>query len=52
VAHPSAELFEDNADTEHDTDFDPSMLTNAGYYAALCGVVMKLTLMFKTTAAD
>ena len=29
-ALPCAEFFEDDEDTEHDTDFDPDMLTEAG----------------------
>jgi len=30
TALPCAEFFEDDEDTEHDTDFDPDMLTNEG----------------------
>jgi hypothetical protein len=30
TAHPCAEFFEDVQDTEHDTDFDPDMLTDDG----------------------
>jgi len=30
TALPCAECFEDNEDTEHDTDFDPDMLTDDG----------------------
>jgi hypothetical protein len=30
TALPCAEFFEDNEDTEHDTDFDPDMLTDDG----------------------
>jgi hypothetical protein len=30
TAHSCAEFFEDNQDTEHDTDFDPDMLTDDG----------------------
>jgi len=30
TARPCAELFEDNEDPEHDTDFDPDMLSNEG----------------------
>jgi len=30
TALPSAEYFEDDEDTEHDTDFDPDMLTDDG----------------------
>ena len=50
TALPSADLFNDQ-DTEHDTDFDPDMLTDEGYYI-LCGVVMQLTFILYTRAAD
>jgi len=50
TALPSTECFNDE-DTELDTDFDPDMLTDEGYYT-LCGVVMQLTIISKTTAAD
>jgi hypothetical protein len=30
TAFPCAEFFDDDADTQHDTDFDPHMLTDAG----------------------
>jgi hypothetical protein len=30
TALPSAEFFKDDEDTEHDTDFDPDMLTDDG----------------------
>jgi hypothetical protein len=30
TALPFAEFFEDDEDTEHDTDFDPDMLTDEG----------------------
>jgi hypothetical protein len=30
TALPWAEIFEDDEDTEHDTDFDPDMLTDDG----------------------
>jgi hypothetical protein len=30
TALPGAEFFEDEEDTEHDTDFDPDMLTDDG----------------------
>jgi hypothetical protein len=30
TALPGAEYFEDDEDTEHDTDFDPDMLTHYG----------------------
>jgi hypothetical protein len=30
TAHPCGEFFDDDKDIEHDTDFDPDMLTNEG----------------------
>jgi hypothetical protein len=30
IAHPCADFFKDDEDTEHDTDFDPDMLTDEG----------------------
>jgi len=51
TALPCAEDFEDDEDTKHDTDFDPDMLTDECYYT-LCGVVMQLTFILKTRAAD
>jgi len=30
TALPCAELFDDDEDTQHDTDFDPDMLTDEG----------------------
>jgi hypothetical protein len=30
MAHPSAESFNDDEDTQHDIDFDPDMLTDEG----------------------
>jgi hypothetical protein len=30
TALPSAESFNDDEDTQHDTDFDPDMLTDEG----------------------
>jgi hypothetical protein len=30
TALPCAEYFKDDEDTEHDTDFDPDMLTDEG----------------------
>jgi hypothetical protein len=30
TAFPRAEFFVDDEDTEHDTDFDPEMLTDGG----------------------
>jgi len=30
TALPCTEFFEDDEDTEHDTDFDPDMLTDVG----------------------
>jgi len=38
-------------ETVHDPDFDPDMLTDDGSYT-LCGVVMQLTMILKTRAAD
>jgi len=43
--------FVDDEETEHDTDFDLDMLTDEGSYT-LCGVVMQLTIILKTRAAD
>jgi len=51
TALPCAEFFEDNEDTELDTDFDPDMLTDDGLYT-ICCVVMRLTFILKTKAAD
>jgi hypothetical protein len=37
---PGAECFEDDEDTEHDTDFDPNMVTDDGWYTSVvwsCG---------------
>jgi len=51
TALPYAELFDDDEDTQHDTDFDPDMLTDEGYYT-ICCVVMRLTFILKTKAAD
>jgi hypothetical protein len=51
TAFPSVVLFEDDEDSEHDTDFDPDVLTGEGLYTS-CGVVMQLTFILKTTAAD
>jgi len=50
TALPCTEFFDDE-DTELDTDFDPDMLTDEGQYT-LCGVVMQLTIISKTTTAD
>jgi len=50
TAPPSGEFF-DHEETEHDTDSDPDMLTDQGEYT-LCGVVMQLTIILKTRAAD
>jgi len=54
---PCAEFFTFNAyaqDSQHDTDFDPDMLTDegtsTGYYIICCGV-MRLTSIVKTRAA-
>ena len=30
TSHPCADFFEDDEDTEHDTDFDPDMLSDDG----------------------
>jgi len=46
-----AEFFEDDEDTEHDTDFDPDILTDHGSYNTCC-VVMSLTFNLKRKAAD
>jgi hypothetical protein len=51
TALPSAEKFEDDEDTKHDTDFHPDMLTDEGLNN-LCGAVMKVTFILKTRAAD
>jgi hypothetical protein len=51
TALPGVEYFEDSEDTEHDTDFDPDMLTDDCLYT-FCGVVMQLTFILKTGAAD
>jgi len=50
TALPCAGCFDDE-ETEHDTDFDPDMLTNEGLYT-ICSVVMQLTIILKTRAAD
>jgi len=41
----------DDDETEQDADFHPDMLTDEGQYT-ICGVVMQLTIMLKTRAAD
>jgi hypothetical protein len=51
TALPCAEFFEDDEDPKHDTDFDPDMLTDDGWYT-ICCVVMRLTFNLKTKAAD
>jgi len=48
---PFAEFFDDDEDTQHDTDFDPDMLTDEWWYT-ICCVVMWLTFILKTRAAD
>jgi len=48
---PCAESFDDDEDTQHDTDFDPDMLTDEGKYT-ICCVVMRLTFILKTKSAD
>ena len=50
IALPCAEFFNDE-ETKHDTDFDPDLLTDEGEYA-ICGVVIQLTIILKTRAAD
>jgi hypothetical protein len=49
TALQSAEFFDDDEDSQHDTDFDPDMLTDHGQYT-ICGVVMPLTSIVKTGA--
>jgi hypothetical protein len=51
TALPCAESFEDDEDTEHDTDFVPDMLTDDGLYT-ICCVVMCLTFILTTKGAD
>jgi hypothetical protein len=51
TALPSVEFFGDDEDTEHDTDFDPDMLTNDSEYT-ICCVVMQLSFILKTKVAD
>jgi hypothetical protein len=51
TALPGAGFFEDAADTELTTDFDPGMLTDDGHYT-ICCVVMRLTFILKTKAVD
>jgi hypothetical protein len=46
-----AEFFQDDEDAEHDTDFNPDMLSDDGLYTNCC-VVMRLTFILKTKAAD
>ena len=50
-ALPCEEIFDDDEDTQHDTDFHPDMLTDEGRYT-ICCVVMRLTFILKTQAAD
>jgi len=50
TALPGAEFFDDE-ETEHDTNFDPDMLTDEVQYT-ISGVVMQLTIILKTRAAD
>jgi hypothetical protein len=50
-ALPSAQIFEDEEDTQHDTDFDPDMLNDESLYT-FCGVVMKKTFVLKMRVAD
>jgi hypothetical protein len=51
TARPSGQYLDIRKDTEHDTDFDPYMLTDKGLYT-LYGLVMWLTFILKTQAAD
>ena len=51
TALPCAEFFDDDEDTQHDTNFDPDLLTDEGEYT-ICCVVMRLTVILKPTAAD
>jgi len=51
TALPCTESFHDHEDSQHNTDFDPDMLTDEGYYT-ICCVVMRLTSILKTRAAD
>ena len=47
----SAEFFKADEDTEHDTDFDPDMLTEGGWNT-ICCVVMQLTFILKIKVAN
>ena len=51
TALPCAEFFDDDEDTQHDTNSDPDMLTDEGQYT-ICCMVMWLTFILKTNAAD
>jgi hypothetical protein len=46
-----AELFNNDEDTPHNTDFDPNMLTEEGYYT-ICCVIMHPAFILKSRAAD
>ena len=48
---PCAEFDDDDEYTQHETDYDPDMLTDKCYYN-LCCVVMQRTFSLKTRAAD
>jgi hypothetical protein len=51
TAFPFGEFFDDGEKTEHDTYFDPDMLTDEGKHT-ICCVVMRLRLILKSKAAD
>jgi hypothetical protein len=51
TAFPRGDCFADGEDTQHETDFDPDMLTDDGKYT-ICFVVMQVTFILKTKAAD
>jgi hypothetical protein len=55
AAHSCAEYFNHDEHTQHDTDYDPDMLTDEGIYTGqytICCVVLQLTLILKTRAPD
>jgi len=45
------EFFDDDEDTQHDSNFDPDMLTDKGWYT-MFGVAIRHTFIVKTRAAD
>jgi hypothetical protein len=51
TAFPWWDFFADGEDTQHETDFDPDMLTDDGQYT-ICFVVMRVTFILKTKAVD